>query len=305
MLKIRIKYIILAAVGILYLTTIALYSVLFFMGRHSASMVPVYRSNNKHNNWLISFASNGIYEANQNFLASKSVNKGFDFILNYSTKDIDQEYYNKHKEILSQKRGAGYWLWKPYLIKKTLKMMADGDMLFYIDVGNLFLTNTDFFIDKMSKNKSDILLFKSYGTNVDSIKRDAYEIMEVDEKYRNYLHIGATIIILRKSARSIEFINQWLKYCENPQLITDSSSIKKEYPDFVDSRHDQSILTLLYYKNPKGILLLDYHNPIICDKFFHHRRRFLTLAPLELSYYYNQWHNDLCHYDIQSNPYSH
>ena len=42
------------------------------------------------------------------------------------------------KEILSfiqahNQRGAGYWIWKPYIIWKTLQDVEDGDIVCYID----------------------------------------------------------------------------------------------------------------------------------------------------------------------------
>ena len=46
------------------------------------------------------------------------------------------EFWNNHSEfILANKRGYGYWLWKPYLIMKTLEQMNDNDILVYADCG--------------------------------------------------------------------------------------------------------------------------------------------------------------------------
>jgi hypothetical protein len=98
--------------------------------------------------------------------------------------------------------------------------------------------------------------------------------MDMDEaQYSQLSQIGATVIILRKSRRSIEFVKKWREYCENPQILTDLPSQTKNHVDFIDHRHDQSIISLLYYKDPKDILLLNYHDKEIFSKFFHHRRR--------------------------------
>ena len=43
-------------------------------------------------------------------------------------KDIDPEFYAKNKFILNQPRGAGYWLWKHYIIKDALSRVNDGDI---------------------------------------------------------------------------------------------------------------------------------------------------------------------------------
>ena len=34
----------------------------------------------------------------------------------YGPDDIDKKFKEKYKDILTKKRGNGYWLWKPYFI---------------------------------------------------------------------------------------------------------------------------------------------------------------------------------------------
>ena len=61
----------------------------------------------------------------------------------YGPDDIDPIFKEKNKDILSRKRGNGYWLWKPYFILKTLKeKLVDGDYLIYTDAGILYLDTT-------------------------------------------------------------------------------------------------------------------------------------------------------------------
>ena len=64
---------------------------------------------------------------------------GADEVREYSAKDIDANFYAKNKLILDQKRGAGYWLWKPYIIKDALSAVNDGDYVFYVDSGAFFV----------------------------------------------------------------------------------------------------------------------------------------------------------------------
>ena len=42
---------------------------------------------------------------------------------------------NYFKETYSSPRGGGYWIWKPFVILKTLKSMQEGDILLYADAG--------------------------------------------------------------------------------------------------------------------------------------------------------------------------
>ena len=46
------------------------------------------------------------------------------------------EFWSKHSEFIEQnKRGYGFWIWKPYVIKKTMETMKEGDVLMYLDCG--------------------------------------------------------------------------------------------------------------------------------------------------------------------------
>ena len=57
----------------------------------------------------------------------------------------DAEFINKHAEFINNnRRGFGYWIWKPYLIMKQIDKMEDGDVLFYSDCGcELGIENKD------------------------------------------------------------------------------------------------------------------------------------------------------------------
>lgn len=62
----------------------------------------------------------------------------FDKITLYKDADLkaDTEFWEKHGDFIEKnKRGYGYWIWKPYLIKKSMDSMKDGDILLYADCG--------------------------------------------------------------------------------------------------------------------------------------------------------------------------
>jgi hypothetical protein len=67
------------------------------------------------------------------------------------------------------------------------------------------------------------------------------------ERTRQFL---ASFIVVRKSAFSIQFIEQYLQYCTNPNILTDLANVcgLPNYPDFVSHRHDQSVFSLLAKK---------------------------------------------------------
>ena len=66
---------------------------------------------------------------------------GADKVREYSPKDIPADFYEKNKFILDQPRGAGYWLWKPLIIKDALSNVDEGDYVFYVDSGAFYINN--------------------------------------------------------------------------------------------------------------------------------------------------------------------
>ena len=87
-------------------------------------------------------------------------NGGFDEVFSYNYSDIDDEFKEKNKHILEQPRGAGFWLWKPYIIKKTLEKIEENDLLFYSDSGISFIRPIDDLIKIMDETDEKLLLFE-------------------------------------------------------------------------------------------------------------------------------------------------
>ncbi len=46
-----------------------------------------------------------------------------------------------HPNILNQPRGAGYWLWKPAIIRDALACAAEDDLVLYMDAGIKFVAD--------------------------------------------------------------------------------------------------------------------------------------------------------------------
>ncbi len=63
----------------------------------------------------------------------------FDKIFSYSSHDIDKSFREKHRDIFKEKRGDGLWLWKSYLICKTIDNCDNGDIIFSCDSGAFFI----------------------------------------------------------------------------------------------------------------------------------------------------------------------
>lgn len=187
----------------------------------------------------------------------------FDGYAAFSLKDIDNAFFIKNKHILIQKRGVGYWLWKPYFIDKVLNMLNEGDFLFYMDSGTSILKDlTPLF--NLCVKAGGILLFenrdgnpyKEIWINRQWTKEDCFIKMNCEStNYKNGKQCTANLQLYQKCKRSVNFVKEYLKYCEDEDILTDKpNQLGKNHETFIDHRHDQSVLSLLAIKHSVPLL---------------------------------------------------
>lgn len=196
-----------------------------------------------------------------NTLTGKLLGK-FDECIPYRPHHLDSDFSSRNKRILTHKRGAGYWLWKPYIIHKTLKRLEIGDYLFYSDSGTYFVSSIDPLIHTMEEHQTDIFILGWGFLEKQYTKRDAFVILSADEKpITDSPQRFASSLCLKKSAFTMKFTAEYLQYAQDERVISDMPNQMgwPNYPEFVAHRHDQSIFSLLSKK---------YNVPLISKKFF-------------------------------------
>jgi hypothetical protein len=201
--------------------------------------------------WLITFGSEG-YERGLQQL-DESARPYFDEVRCYRHFDIDQEFRRRHERHFADGRGYGYWIWKPYLLLKTMEHMADGDIVMYCDALMTFIDDPAPLFQIVQEN-SGILLFnqKREGhKNFRFTRADTFSLMGLDgPEYINGDNLNAAFMLYQKVPRAIAFIEEWMTWISNYQVVADTSNIAGEnHPDFFAHRHDQSILSLLAQKH--------------------------------------------------------
>ena len=185
-------------------------------------------------------------------------------------KDVDDEFYQKNKHILSQNKGAGYWLWKPYLIDKKLKEIKENDFLFYCDAGSYFINSIKLIKNICENETKGVMSFHLNNNDTfdcKQTKRDAYILMDCDSKEYWYDNSpkNAGFILFKNNDFSKKFVLEWLRYAQNERIITDKENQcgKPNLSEFNTHRHDQSIYSILIKKyNIKSYTDLSQHgNP--------------------------------------------
>lgn len=216
-----------------------------------------------------------------------ALNNGADISIMYNQSCYSSEFLRLNESILKQERGAGYWLWKPYIIEKKLNELPENDILIYSDAGVEFVNRLQLIIERMD---SDIWLFGNNYKHLDWCKMDVMDFILPDWMFtynEDARQVQASVIIIRNTPYSRLFIRKWLKLCQIDGFIDDSQSINDNYLDFQEHRHDQAILTCLAYKYGiklhwwpahynNGQFIYDKHPQYLADNYpviFHHHRK--------------------------------
>lgn len=176
---------------------------------------------------------------------------GADRVIGYSERDIDKEYIEKNKHIWIRERGGGYWIWKPYIILKTLDLIGEDDVLLYCDAGTVFVNSIRLLKSTMDAQQVDIMPFQLLAPEKQWTKRDAFILMECDSpEYTETSQILSGYILMRKNERVKKLFSEFLEYAQDERIITDNDNVlgQPNYEGFNENRHDQTIFSLLCKK---------------------------------------------------------
>jgi len=236
------------------------------------------------------------YRRSLDLLRDTTLANGSDEFVDYTqTWLYSTEFYNAsrtNKYILNQSRGAGYWMWKPFIILEAFKTLEDDDVVLYSDAGLKVIGNLDPLYKVAQSDSNDgKILFKLPAVGVDAhlaktwTKRDCFVLMGCNEdKYWNANMSNGAVSLWRKTDENIEFLKEWLKWVRNPQIVTDSGNLHGVNDiSFRDHRHDQSVLTILatkysfeLFRDPTqyGNEEIDQFTNSPYPQLFHHHRNF-------------------------------
>ena len=208
--------------------------------------------NIKSKKYFITFADNCCHRSKIKAVMCALYPGGFHNITVYDLNSLSNGFKKTHSYILSQKRGRGYWLWKPYILLKTLvENTEDGDLLMYQDAGAHIIRDAGPLLKLCQDSKYGILMFYLTLLEHHYTKRDAFVLMDMDDRQvHKTLQRLASFLVIRRNCMSLQFLMEWLAYASDARILTDMENKmgKKNFPEFKEHRHDQSVLSLLSKK---------------------------------------------------------
>lgn len=172
--------------------------------------------------------------------------------------DLDKNFLTKHARFMAEnKRGWGYWIWKPQIILSRLEQMPEGQVLLWLDSGFQILPTFADMVRKWVGMTETILCFTVPGlVNPESrfTKMDLanHYAPELDHSYpggkqaflkSSQLQSGS--IFFRKCPATLEVVRRWQRDMEIYHLISDAPSVAPNSANFEEHRHDQSVFSVV------------------------------------------------------------
>jgi len=170
----------------------------------------------------------------------------------------DKNFWDKHGSFInSNRRGYGYWLWKPYIITKILSHIEENSILLYCDCGcELNIDGLERFKELIKLTNNKLILGTNGGstdynyTKMDLIKFFDYDISsEKEQEILKQGHMQAGILMMKNCKVIKNLVKIWYDICSsNYHFIDDSLSININTNEFIEHRHDMSVFNLLVKK---------------------------------------------------------
>tara|TARA_R100001015_G_C4620152_1_gene177032 strand:+ start:852 stop:1589 length:738 start_codon:yes stop_codon:yes gene_type:complete len=193
----------------------------------------------------------------------------FDSITLCNENDLDDSVKEIVKPTLEQPRGAGYWIWKPFIIQKKLKELDEGDFLIYMDMGiTLNKHAKKNFYDLLGRAQSSnhgTICFEIGHTEKHWCVKEIFEHLECsdNETIKNTDQYYAGLLIFCKNKNLINLIDEWCDIAyNNPMLFSDELADDQDF-EFKENRHDQAVFSVL--RKTKNVQPIIY-DPIAYDQ---------------------------------------
>jgi hypothetical protein len=199
---------------------------------------------------VVSFAHNCCSLAQKN-LEQTAMKYGAYRVYSLNLETLEAPEYIK-QQILTNKRGAGYWVWKPYCMSQILKITDPDDIVIYVDASTYFNKSMENIVSFINKN--NILAFKHENvhpqnswTKMDAVSHFGYLSEWCENEGTQNQFIGA-FVGFKNNKYGKKLVSLFTDSLQKLSLYDDSPGILPNCNGFKESRHDQQMLSLILYK---------------------------------------------------------
>ena len=194
---------------------------------------------------------------------------GADECVIFTEKDVE-DFFETYPDHLEGSRGYGWWAWKAFLLRNVMSQRPDGDVIVYCDSTMIFEKPLASYVAETEKKP--IVLTRLGGWSVNDyrnvrwtkravfdamhpgwMKRAVFDDMLAESDVGDDIQLNAAFQMYRNGPEARAFVDEYLRWCTRLDVVNDAG----KGPECVDTRHDQSILSLLAYGHPAVTILRD------------------------------------------------
>lgn len=213
---------------------------------------------------FVTFAGGDLFWKLSAFRISRqAANAGvFSKIGNYSPDDLESIASPQDRTFIeANRRGFGYWLWKPIIILDFLEKNPEIEAVLYADAGcdlNFNTTSIVTWNEYICRlNSFEGIAFKMELVEKNWTKEELFKAFPEFRKYANLEQLLGGVFIMKRDFAT-EFCTSWLHNMRaaNYGLLGDSFDKEIQDPGFILHRHDQSFFSLMS-KGDDRVAVLD------------------------------------------------
>lgn len=200
------------------------------------------------------------FAAHAQTLANRALAAGFDQATAYGRDWLAGTAFERtHAALLRETRGAGYWVWKPHVIRTALDQIGEDDVLIYSDAGKRDkddrVCRPDILAALAKRAPEGVMTglqlrgegaFNQYWT-----KRDCFVLMQAEHpNLRSIPQMQVGWSAWTKSDGAFALLDAWQRFNADRRIVSDDPNVMglPNYDGFQENRHDQSIYTNLVYQ---------------------------------------------------------
>jgi hypothetical protein len=174
--------------------------------------------------------------------------------------DRTMSFLDGHRAFVdANKRGFGYWIWKPACVLQVLTESAEDDIVVWSDCGTVVVphraTTVCQWYEMLTEGGKDILitstgLLEEEWSKMDAIASvfpgaSAESLDAVFARCKTRNQLAGSLLFLKNTKATRDLVKEWRQMLQIYSLVDDSPSSAPNSHRFREHRHDQSILSLL------------------------------------------------------------
>lgn len=212
------------------------------------------------------------FEKSRNRLIKEAQDTGiFKRCIGYAPDDLDEEFKTSCKSLLAQRKGGGYWCWKPHIVLKTMQSIPEDEWILYADAGCTLIQERKGQIyddiNEMERTEKFMLAYQmpniieKYWTKLELL--EFMGVLENKDIKDTGQYVGG-VFLIQNNKITQNIMHTMESIMKNyPHLIDDSQSFNENDPSFQQHRHDQSLFSVIRKMNSR------YTYVISKDETFH------------------------------------